>query len=249
MRLFKYFPASVLLLTALFGSGCTSNPPTPTTSQASVPTPAPSVSAPTFDEVTLESITRNLFDNVDLKKYSEAYGFFSESFRNSHPFQEWKDGYKNTLNHSISSVLCENGSCIADVVATEVTKDNLRKQRYVLRYDFAFDTSNYPVIDHGTLLTNTTTEVLTNFNETQPREEIPTTTQIPAIQEQIQPTSAITPESSLTPSTPTLTPVVSSPPPSVTCCKVCTKGKACGNSCISRNYTCHQPPGCACDAY
>jgi len=23
--------------------------------------------------------------------------------------------------------------------------------------------------------------------------------------------------------------------------------KACGNSCISRSYTCHQPPGCACD--
>lgn len=32
------------------------------------------------------------------------------------------------------------------------------------------------------------------------------------------------------------------------CCKVCTTGKACGNSCISRSYTCHQPPGCACNA-
>lgn len=31
------------------------------------------------------------------------------------------------------------------------------------------------------------------------------------------------------------------------CCKVCKKGKACGNSCINRNYTCRQPPGCACD--
>ncbi|MCH4810040.1 hypothetical protein [Vreelandella neptunia] len=31
------------------------------------------------------------------------------------------------------------------------------------------------------------------------------------------------------------------------CCKTCSKGKACGNSCISRNYTCHQPKGCACD--
>lgn len=31
------------------------------------------------------------------------------------------------------------------------------------------------------------------------------------------------------------------------CCKVCTKGKACGNSCIRRDYQCHQPPGCACD--
>jgi beta-lactamase superfamily II metal-dependent hydrolase len=32
------------------------------------------------------------------------------------------------------------------------------------------------------------------------------------------------------------------------CCRVCTRGKACGNSCISRSYTCRRPPGCACDA-
>ena len=31
------------------------------------------------------------------------------------------------------------------------------------------------------------------------------------------------------------------------CCKICRKGKACGNSCISRSYTCTKPPGCACD--
>ena len=32
------------------------------------------------------------------------------------------------------------------------------------------------------------------------------------------------------------------------CCKYCRKGKACGNSCISRSYTCHKPPGCACNS-
>jgi hypothetical protein len=37
------------------------------------------------------------------------------------------------------------------------------------------------------------------------------------------------------------------PPPARSCCKICTTGKACGNSCISRSYICHQPPGCACD--
>jgi len=36
--------------------------------------------------------------------------------------------------------------------------------------------------------------------------------------------------------------------PARNCCRVCTTGKACGNSCISRRYQCHQPPGCACDA-
>ena len=32
------------------------------------------------------------------------------------------------------------------------------------------------------------------------------------------------------------------------CCKICRKGKACGNSCINRNYTCRKPIGCACNA-
>ncbi|KAA2317161.1 hypothetical protein E0K93_02315 [Puniceibacterium sp. HSS470] len=31
------------------------------------------------------------------------------------------------------------------------------------------------------------------------------------------------------------------------CCKICRKGKACGNSCISASYACHKGPGCACD--
>ncbi len=35
-------------------------------------------------------------------------------------------------------------------------------------------------------------------------------------------------------------------PPSQ-CCKICSKGKACGDSCIRREYTCHKPRGCACN--
>lgn len=31
------------------------------------------------------------------------------------------------------------------------------------------------------------------------------------------------------------------------CCKQCSKGKACGNSCISRDKACHKGSGCACD--
>ncbi len=30
------------------------------------------------------------------------------------------------------------------------------------------------------------------------------------------------------------------------CCKVCSKGKPCGDSCISRSKTCHKGIGCAC---
>lgn len=31
------------------------------------------------------------------------------------------------------------------------------------------------------------------------------------------------------------------------CCKMCSKGKACGNSCIARWKTCHKGKGCACN--
>jgi hypothetical protein len=31
------------------------------------------------------------------------------------------------------------------------------------------------------------------------------------------------------------------------CCKHCSKGKACGDSCIARWKTCHKGKGCACN--
>ncbi len=30
------------------------------------------------------------------------------------------------------------------------------------------------------------------------------------------------------------------------CCKVCKKGKPCGDTCIEKDDECHLPPGCAC---
>ncbi|PYE30817.1 hypothetical protein DFP83_11315 [Idiomarina fontislapidosi] len=33
------------------------------------------------------------------------------------------------------------------------------------------------------------------------------------------------------------------------CCKVCKKGKACGDSCIAKSKTCTKGPGCACNGY
>lgn len=30
------------------------------------------------------------------------------------------------------------------------------------------------------------------------------------------------------------------------CCKICSSGQACGDSCISRSKRCTKPPGCAC---
>ena len=38
------------------------------------------------------------------------------------------------------------------------------------------------------------------------------------------------------------------PPAVQACCKICRKGKACGNSCIAAWKTCPKGPGCACNA-
>jgi competence protein ComEC len=46
----------------------------------------------------------------------------------------------------------------------------------------------------------------------------------------------------------TVSPVTPAEATPATCCRVCTKGKACGNSCIARDLQCHQPTGCACNA-
>lgn len=37
------------------------------------------------------------------------------------------------------------------------------------------------------------------------------------------------------------------PTPVQGCCKVCRKGKACGDTCIARSDTCHVGGGCACN--
>ncbi len=57
------------------------------------------------------------------------------------------------------------------------------------------------------------------------------------------------PTATLLPPVPTAGLLPMAPPASRACCKYCTTGKACGDSCISRSYTCHKPPGCACNAY
>ena len=33
------------------------------------------------------------------------------------------------------------------------------------------------------------------------------------------------------------------------CCKICRQGKACGDTCISRDKVCRVGPGCACDGW
>ncbi|MCA9686935.1 MAG: hypothetical protein KC457_32515 [Myxococcales bacterium] len=32
------------------------------------------------------------------------------------------------------------------------------------------------------------------------------------------------------------------------CCKICRKGKACGDTCVARDKECTVPKGCACDS-
>ncbi len=46
---------------------------------------------------------------------------------------------------------------------------------------------------------------------------------------------------------PTTLPVCAADAAGLACCKICRKGKACGDSCIAVDRECHKPRGCACD--
>lgn len=49
------------------------------------------------------------------------------------------------------------------------------------------------------------------------------------------------------PDAPPMSPVPGAPVVAAACCKVCSSGQACGDSCISRSKRCRKGPGCACD--
>lgn len=68
----------------------------------------------------------------------------------------------------------------------------------------------------------------------------PKSTPKPTSQPTPKPTAASTPKPTAKP-----TPRPTNSPRS--CCRICSTGKACGDSCISRSNTCHVGPGCACN--
>jgi len=74
---------------------------------------------------------------------------------------------------------------------------------------------------------------------------------IPSVSQETAPAITVQQNVEVRPSAPAYTPTPKTytvPAQETRCCKYCSKGKACGDSCISRSYTCHKPPGCACDS-
>ncbi|CAG0988154.1 hypothetical protein PLCT2_02309 [Planctomycetaceae bacterium] len=99
-----------------------------------------------------------------------------------------------------------------------------------------------PILDPATATcTSTATETMTPALATVTLTKSPTLTQRP-------PTPTFTRVPTRRP-IPTVFSLPAQPPSSGSrgCCKICTTGKACGDSCISRNKTCHKGPGCACN--
>lgn len=113
-----------------------------------------------------------------------------------------------------------------------------------------YQTTKIPIVDSSqAAIVNV--EPTTQADVAMPKANVPTTPKInvqttpqanvPVLQEKTP-----VPQTSIE-SAPT-TYVAPEPTPTRYCCKICSKGKACGDTCISRSYTCHKGPGCACDA-
>jgi hypothetical protein len=62
-----------------------------------------------------------------------------------------------------------------------------------------------------------------------------------------EPTAERATEPTTGPTTERTTLPATAPEQIAACCKICRKGKACGDSCIRRDYTCRKGKGCACD--
>ncbi|MFV8754527.1 GmrSD restriction endonuclease domain-containing protein [Nannocystaceae bacterium ST9] len=69
--------------------------------------------------------------------------------------------------------------------------------------------------------------------------QIPELPDKPAAEKTSRPAKSITPSTS--------EPSIDTPRKPGECCKVCKKGKACGDTCVARDSTCTATPGCACD--
>lgn len=117
-----------------------------------------------FDAEQLQQTTRSYFNYLDLKQYQSAYNLFSTVFQNKHPFNKWREGYKNTLNHTISTINCSSNSCTVNFVATENTNQQLQKKQYTVRYDFVDDDTGYPKINFGTLISQETNEIIKTYD-------------------------------------------------------------------------------------
>ncbi len=81
------------------------------------------------------------------------------------------------------------------------------------------------------------------YSETTPTK---TSTNTTYSEEQYKPTATQVESTPVVEEKPTYTPPIYEST-QTSCCKICSKGKACWDSCISRSYTCHKWPGCACD--
>lgn len=168
--MYKYYafivPISVLFI---LGSGCQKR-----SSQAlnlAASSTLTQVSTQTADQASktkinerYKAVVSTFFQHIDDRKYTAAYDLLSQDFQATHPFAAWSRGYQNTLNHSLSTVVCEDGFCTVELTATENTKTNLRKQRYVIRYSLV-DSGESPQIKAGELISTNTVEVLKTYSQ------------------------------------------------------------------------------------
>ncbi len=120
-----------------------------------------------------KDLLQRYFNLIDLKKYEDAYDLTSEAFRAKHPFEKWRDGYKNTLSHSVDSVSCLELSCVIDLVAAEDDENALIKQRYSIRYGVVRDKYSRLVIDTGSLISTKLIETVRSYEAV--TESAPTT--------------------------------------------------------------------------
>lgn len=125
-------------------------------------TSSPNIVTKEFSKEEAETAIRKYFNLLDFRDYEGAFGLLSIPAQERISFAEWKDGYKNTLAHEVQSLDCADFVCNVDVLATENTKEDLRRTKYRFKYFLIYDGNDASKIDRLSFVSQTTIEIIEN---------------------------------------------------------------------------------------
>ncbi|MFH1620777.1 MAG: serine protease [Patescibacteria group bacterium] len=114
----------------------------------------------------MEHTIKNYYDLLNSSKYEEAFQAFSDKFKETKDFSKWKQGYKDTYNHSVGAMFCENNECTFTVTATEDRATDFRKTDYTFYYTFVRE-GGAVKIDTAKFISQSLAKIITKKEEVQ----------------------------------------------------------------------------------
>jgi len=114
----------------------------------------------------MEQTIKSYYDFLNNADYQNAFQLFSQKFRQAKNFVKWQQGYKDTYNHSVGAMFCENKECTFTVTATEDRATDFRKTDYTFYYTFVKEDGAVK-IDTAKFISQSLAKIITKKEEAQ----------------------------------------------------------------------------------